>query len=81
MLRRLQKTWSQPYNPVLSARPVPRSSRLTLVKYHTTGMSSSEEPTVEEAKSLFEKLAQKFPSKTLGVERWYLVAVRLSRPI
>ncbi|CAF9943570.1 MAG: hypothetical protein ALECFALPRED_000704 [Alectoria fallacina] len=38
-------------------------------------MSSSEEPTVEEAKSLFEKLAQKFPSKTLGVERWYLVAI------
>ena len=39
-------------------------------------MGSSEEPTAEEAKVLFEKLEQKFPSKTLGGERWYLVAVR-----
>ncbi|CAD6589587.1 MAG: hypothetical protein ASARMPRED_004135 [Alectoria sarmentosa] len=38
-------------------------------------MSSSEEPTAEEAKVLFEKLEQNFPSKTLGAERWYLVAI------
>lgn len=41
-------------------------------------MSSSEEPTAEGAKVLFEQLEQKFPSKTLGRERWYLVAVRLA---
>ena len=40
-------------------------------------MSSSEEPTAGEARILFEKLEQKFPSKTLGAERWYLVAVRI----
>lgn len=38
-------------------------------------MSSSEESTAEKAKTLFEKLEQKFPSKTLGGERWYLVAI------
>ena len=40
-------------------------------------MSSSEEPTAEEAKELFSMLEQTFPFKTLGKERWYLVAVRL----
>lgn len=39
-------------------------------------MTPSEEPTAEQAKVLFEKLEQKFPSKTLGEDRWYLVAVR-----
>ena len=41
-------------------------------------MSSSKEPTAEEATALFEKLEQKFPSKTLSEERWYLVAVSLA---
>lgn len=81
MLKRLQKTLSQPYSPVLSTRPSPRFPRLTLINQHTIRMSSSEEPTAEEAKVLFQKLEQKFPSKTLGGERWYLVAVRHSRPI
>ena len=39
-------------------------------------MSSSEEPTVEGARVLFEKVEQKFPSQTLGKERWYLITVR-----
>lgn len=34
------------------------------------------ERTSEEAKELFEKLEARFPTKTLGPERWYLVAVR-----
>ena len=38
-------------------------------------MSSSDEPTAKDAKVLFENIEQKFPSKTLGGERWYLVAV------
>lgn len=77
MLRHLQKTLRQPHNPLLSIRPRPsRTPRLALKKHHTTTMSSSEEPTADEAKDLFEKLEQKFPSKTLGAERWYLVAVR-----
>ena len=65
MLRYLQKTLRQRKNPVL------------LKKYYTTIMSSFEEPTAGEAKKLFEKLKQKFPSKTLGAERWYLVAVKI----
>ena len=46
-------------------------------------MSDLEEPTAEEAKEFFGRLEQKFPVKTLGKERWYLVAVSLSflRPI
>lgn len=76
MLKRLHKTLSQPYVSVLSIRPSPRSQRLTLTNHHTIRMSSSEEPTAEEAKALFKKIEQKFPSKTLGRERWYLVAVR-----
>lgn len=77
MLKGLQKTLRQTYNPVFSTRPRLRSPCLTLIN-HTVRMSSSEEPTAEGAKVLFEKLEQKFPSKTLGRERWYLVAVRLS---
>ncbi len=76
MLRRLQKTLSKPYKPVLSTRPSPGTPPLTLINYRTIRMSSTEEPTAEEAKILFEKLERKFPSKTLGGERWYLVAVR-----
>ncbi|KAL9069027.1 MAG: hypothetical protein Q9161_005785 [Pseudevernia consocians] len=38
-------------------------------------MKSTEEPTAEDAKVLFEKLEQTFPYKTLGEERWYLVAI------
>ena len=68
---------SQPYNPVLSIRKSLRTPRLTLINHRTKKMSSSEEPTAQETKILFEKLEQKFPSKTLGRERWYLVAVRL----
>lgn len=77
MLKGLQKTLRQPYNTVFSYRPRLRSPCLTLIN-HTVRMSSSEEPTTEGARVLFQKLEQKFPSKTLGRERWYLVAVRLS---
>lgn len=38
-------------------------------------MSSSKEPTAQEATELFETLEHKFPSKTLGAEKWYLVAI------
>ena len=77
MLNRLQTTWSQPYNSVLSIRPSLRIPRLKRINQHTIRMSSSEEPTAEEAKNLFGRLEQKFPVKTLGKERWYLVAVSL----
>ncbi|KAM0794799.1 hypothetical protein BDR22DRAFT_883316 [Usnea florida] len=38
-------------------------------------MSSLKEPTAQEATELFATLEHKFPSKTLGAERWYLVAI------
>ena len=41
-------------------------------------MSDSAGPTAEEATALFQSLEQKFPSKTLGEDRWYIVAVILS---
>ena len=75
MLKRLQKTLSQPYNHVRSLRPSLRTPRLTLIN-HTYRMSSSEEPTAQGARALFEEIERKFPSKTLGRDRWYLVAVR-----
>lgn len=75
MLRHLQKTLRQPQYPFLSINSVSRTSHLTLIHDRTIRMSSLEEPTAEDAKLLFEKIEQKFPSKTLGGERWYLVAV------
>lgn len=78
MLRCLEKTLSKSYKPVLSIRPSPGTPHLTLVNYRTIRMNSTAEPIAEDAKVLFEKLEQTFPSKTLGGERWYLVAVRLS---
>ena len=78
MLRRLEKTLSKSYKPALSIRPSPGTSHLTLVNHRTIRMKSTEEPTAEDAKVLFAKLEQTFPYKTLGEERWYLVAVRLS---
>ena len=76
MLKHLQKTLRQQHNPICSIKFGPRTSRLTLINHRTISMSSSDEPTAEQAKALFEKLEQKFPSKTLGEDRWYLVAVR-----
>ena len=81
MLKHLQKTLSQPYQSVFLVRPNPGTPRLIPINYRTIRMSSSEEPTAEDAKVLFEKLEQKFPKKTLGGERWYLVAVRLSHSL
>ena len=75
MLRLLQKTLSQPYSSVLFKRQSFTHPRFILIN-HTIRMSSSEEPTVESARILFEKIEQKFPSQTLGKERWYLVTVR-----
>lgn len=77
MLRQVQKTLRQPHKTVLSVRPSPRFPRLGFKNHHTITMNSSDEPTVDEAKVLFERLEQKFPSKTLGIDRWYLVVVRL----
>ena len=48
---------------------------LNFTYHHATRMSSFKEPTAGEAKILFEKLEKKFPSKTLGAGKWYLVAV------
>ena len=78
MLGHLQKTIRQQHNPVPSVRPSLKIPRLAFIKYHTTTMSSSEEPTADKAKVLLERLEHKFPSKTLGTDRWYLVAVRLA---
>lgn len=38
-------------------------------------MSGTSEPTAEQATKLFQDLEQKFPSKSLGEDRWYLIAV------
>jgi len=38
-------------------------------------MTESSEPTAEQATKLFQDLEKKFPSKTLGEDRWYLIAV------
>jgi len=38
-------------------------------------MATFHEPTAAEAIALFETIEQKFPSKTLGDGKWYLVAV------
>lgn len=43
-------------------------------------MTDTDDPTAEQATKLFQDLEQKFPSKNLGEERWYLIAVRLSHP-
>ena len=80
MLRRLHKQLSQPCITILSNRPSFRNCSPNFIN-HTIRMSSSEEPTAEGAKTLFGRLEQKFPSKTLGEERWYLVAVMFSCPI
>jgi hypothetical protein len=34
-----------------------------------------DDPTVEEARALFQSLEAKFPSATVGSEKWYLIAV------
>ena len=62
---------------MLSIHLIPKSPRLIILanRPQTTRMSSSKEPTAQEATELFETLEHKFPSKTLGAERWYLVAV------
>ena len=39
-------------------------------------MGTTIDRTAEEAKSLLSALQQKFPSKTLGEDRWYILAVR-----
>lgn len=38
-------------------------------------MVAMSEPTAEGATVLFEELEKKFPSQTLGQDRWYLIAV------
>ncbi len=38
-------------------------------------MVAMSEPTAERATVLFEELEKKFPSQTLGQDRWYLIAV------
>ena len=38
-------------------------------------MAEFHEPTAAEAITLFQTIEQKFPSKTLGEDKWYLVAV------
>ncbi|KAK0507110.1 hypothetical protein JMJ35_010568 [Cladonia borealis] len=38
-------------------------------------MDVSSEPTAEKAITLFQELERKFPTKTLGEDRWYLIAV------
>jgi hypothetical protein len=40
-------------------------------------MSTIHEPTAEEAVALFEAIEKKFPHKTLGEDKWYIVAVRM----
>lgn len=77
MSRRLRKTFGQAYDSVLPIRLGPRGPRLTVIQHNTVRMISSEGPTAKEAQSLFGKLEQTFPSKILGEERWYLVAVKI----
>ena len=74
-LKHLPKNFQLSYNPVLSTNPILKSPRLLPANRPTTRMSASKEPTAQEATELFEALEHKFPSKTLGAERWYLVAV------
>lgn len=38
-------------------------------------MANFEEPTVEDAQNLFKAIEEKFPHSTLGIDKWYLVAV------
>ncbi|KAK3170262.1 hypothetical protein OEA41_009649 [Lepraria neglecta] len=38
-------------------------------------MNSHSDPTAEEAITLFQELEKKFPSQTLGEDRWYLIAI------
>ena len=40
-------------------------------------MGTNSEPTAEGATALFKELEKKFPTQTLGEERWYLIAVCL----
>ena len=76
MLKHLQQNLRPSYNsPLLSINPIPKSPHLLLANRLTTRMSSSKEPTAQEATELFETLEHKFPSQTLGAEKWYLVAV------
>lgn len=39
-------------------------------------MATLLEPTAEGATAMFKRLEEKFPTQTLGQERWYLIAVR-----
>jgi hypothetical protein len=38
-------------------------------------MAEFQEPTKEDAIALFEEIQKKFPSGTLGEDKWYLVTV------
>jgi len=40
-------------------------------------MVTIHEPTVDEAVALFQAIEEKFPHKTLGDDKWYLVVVSL----
>ena len=48
----------------------------TPIPQYLSTMTEPTEPTAENAITLFQSLEQKFPTNTLGPDRWYLIAVR-----
>lgn len=40
------------------------------------GLPAPHDPTEDEALALFKAIEEKFPSATLGNEKWYILAVR-----
>lgn len=78
-LRKLEVSTAGPALRVTPARiaPFTTAAHRRLVP----NMTDTSEPTSEQATALFEELEQGFPSKSLGEDRWYLVAVNTLHPI
>ena len=76
-IRRFQSSLPQ---EIRNLWPDIQASRFHSPVSHRSTMSTFSdlsEPTARQATALFESLEQKFPSKTLGEDRWYLIAVQL----
>ena len=70
-----QKSFSSAIHPQIPDERLPNSQDSHQQPASYPKMSTLSDPTAEEAVTLFENLEGKFPTKKLGTERWYLLAV------
>lgn len=76
--RRSRASRASPFLGIIPYNSDSRPLSITVSKVLSSKMSDPLEPTADDATTLFKDLEQKFPCKTLGRDRWYLIAVILS---